>query len=300
MTSLRKYVLITGCSAGGIGAGLAEVFREKGYHVFATLRNPSKLPQTLSKVSNVTPLTLDVLSSESIAAAVKTVSQETGGRLDVLVNNSGQTYIMPALDVDLNKARNLFDLNFFAPLAMIQAFAPLLIEARGIIVNQSSAAAYVPMSFSSQYLLPFALNERRMTDVILCCETGVYNGSKAALTMATDTWGRELQPLGVRTLTLITTGVKTHAFDNIERPKVPESSYYYVIRDYIVRMSDGRLQEGAPDTRTYALKVVGAVQKGTTGEIWVGKDASINHWALRLLPSSVFVSYLTCLFNLSI
>ncbi|KAI6081427.1 short-chain dehydrogenase/reductase [Hypoxylon rubiginosum] len=265
MTSLRKYVLITGCSAGGIGAGLAEVFREKGYHVFATLRNPSKLPQTLSKVSNVTPLTLDVLSSESIAAAVKTVSQETGGRLDVLVNNSGQTYIMPALDVDLNKARNLFDLNFFAPLAMIQAFAPLLIEARGIIVNQSSAAAYVPMSFSS-----------------------VYNGSKAALTMATDTWGRELQPLGVRTLTLITTGVKTHAFDNIERPKVPESSYYYVIRDYIVRMSDGRLQEGAPDTRTYALKVVGAVQKGTTGEIWVGKDASINHWALRLLPSSVF------------
>ncbi|KAI1452134.1 NAD(P)-binding protein [Annulohypoxylon moriforme] len=271
MTSLRKFVLITGCSAGGIGAGLAEVFREKGYHVFATIRNPSKLPPTLSKVSNVTPLTLDVLSSESIAAAVKAVSQETGGRLDVLVNNSGQNFIMPALDVDLDKARKLFDLNFFAPLAMIQAFAPLLVEAGGCIVNQSSAAGYVPMPFGS-----------------------IYNGSKAALTMATGIWGRELQPLGVRTLTLVTTSVRTPAFDKIEKPKIPESSYYYVIRDYIVRMSDGRLQEGSPDTRTFALKVVGEVQKGTAGEIWVGKDASMNRWALRLLPSSVFVSYAAC------
>ncbi|KAI0900057.1 NAD(P)-binding protein [Annulohypoxylon nitens] len=268
MASLRKFVLITGCSAGGIGAGLAEVFREKGYHVFATIRNPSKLPPTLSKVSNVTPLTLDVLSSESIAAAVKAVSQETGGRLDVLVNNSGQNFIMPALDVDLDKARRLFDLNFFAPLAMIQAFAPLLIEARGCIVNHSSAAGYVPMPFAS-----------------------IYNGSKAALTMAAGIWGRELQPLGVRTLTLITTSVKTPAFDNIDKPKVPESSYYYVIRDYITRMSDGRLQEGSPDTRTYALKVVAEVQKGTVGEIWVGKDATMNRWALRLLPSPLFVSY---------
>ncbi|XDG09184.1 hypothetical protein ABKA04_008799 [Annulohypoxylon sp. FPYF3050] len=269
MASLRKFVLITGCSSGGIGAGLAEVFREKGYHVFATIRNPSKLPPTLSKVSNVTPLTLDVLSSESIAAAVKAVSQETGGRLDVLVNNSGQNFIMPALDVDLDKARKLFDLNFFAPLAMIQAFTPLLIEARGCIVNHSSAAGYVPMPFAS-----------------------IYNGSKAALTMASGIWGRELQPLGVRTLTLITTSVKTPAFDNIDKPKVPESSYYYVIRDYITRMSDGRLQEGSPDTRTYALKVVGEVQKGTVGEIWVGKDATMNRWALRLLPSSLFDSVL--------
>ncbi|KAI6080467.1 hypothetical protein F4821DRAFT_251426 [Hypoxylon rubiginosum] len=55
-------------------------------------------------------------------------------------------------------------------------------------------------------------------------------------------------------------------------------------------MSDGRLQEGSPDTLTYTLKVVGEVQKGTVGEIWVGKDATMNRWALRLLPSSMFMS----------
>jgi 1-acylglycerone phosphate reductase len=151
MAALKKSVLITGCSAGGIGAGLADVFREKGYHVFATLRNPSKLPSTLSKASNVTPLTLDVLSPDSIANAVSDVTSHTGGRLDILINNSGQNLIRPALDVSLDEGRKLFDLNFWAPLAMIQAFAPLLIEARGCVVNHSSAAAYVPMPFSSQY-----------------------------------------------------------------------------------------------------------------------------------------------------
>lgn len=153
MAALKRSVLITGCSAGGIGAGLAEAFREKGYHVFATLRNPSTLPSTLSKASNVTPLTLDVLSPDSIAAAVTDVSRHTGGRLDILVNNSGQNFIRPALDVPPEEGRKLFDLNFWAPLAMTQAFAPLLIEARGCVGNQSSAAGYVPMPFGSQCCL---------------------------------------------------------------------------------------------------------------------------------------------------
>lgn len=78
------------------------------------------------------------------------MTKETGGRLDVLANNSGQNFIMPALDIDIENGRKLFDLNFFALLAMIQAFAPLLIEAKGYVVNKSSAAGYVPMPFASQ------------------------------------------------------------------------------------------------------------------------------------------------------
>ncbi len=144
MASLRKSVLVTGCSAGGIGAALAEVFHENGYHVFATARNPSKIPQTLTSASNVTTLTLDVLSSESIAAAVQHVTTETGGGLDVLVNNSGGGYVVPGLDISIEEGKKLFDLNFWAPMAMLQAFAPLLITAKGCIVNNSSANAYVP------------------------------------------------------------------------------------------------------------------------------------------------------------
>jgi 1-acylglycerone phosphate reductase len=108
--------------------------------------------------------------------------------------------------------------------------------------------------------------------------------------MASDIWRRELEPLGVRTLTLITS-VKTPAFDNVEMPKVPENSYYYVIRDYVYCLADGRFQDGAPDPLTYGLKVVSEVDKGTVGEIWVGKDAGMNHWAWKLLSKLVFVSF---------
>jgi 1-acylglycerone phosphate reductase len=156
MSPPKKSVLITGCSTGGIGAGLATAFQKKNYHVFATVRNPSKAPPHLSSAPNVTILTLDVLSPSSIAAAVASVTKETGGRLDVLVNNSGQNLVMPALDTSIEDGRKLFDLNFFAPLAVLQAFAPLLVEARGCVVNQSSAAGYLPMPFlSPSALFPF-------------------------------------------------------------------------------------------------------------------------------------------------
>lgn len=109
--------------------------------------------------------------------------------------------------------------------------------------------------------------------------------------MASDIWRRELEPLGVRTLTLITTSVKTPAFNNVEMPQVPGTSYYHVIRDYISRLGDGRLQDGAPDPLKYGLKVVSEVDRGTVGEIWVGKDATMNHWTWKLLPKSMFVSF---------
>lgn len=120
---------------------------------------------------------------------------------------------------------------------------------------------------------------------------GIYNGSKAALTMATDVWRRELQPLGVRTITLVTTSVKTQAFEHTVMPKVPETSYYSVIRDYVYGLADGRLQDGGQDPLTYGLGVVKAVDNGTVGEIWLGKDATMNYWSWKLLPQPVFVSF---------
>ncbi|OTA82012.1 hypothetical protein M434DRAFT_85027 [Hypoxylon sp. CO27-5] len=264
----HKSVLITGCSAGGIGAALAEVFHEKGYYVFVTLRNPSKVPETLSGAENVTILTLDVLSSESIAAAVESVTRETGGTLDVLINNSGRAFVLPALDSTIEESKKVFDLNFWAPFAMLQAFAPLLIKAKGCIVNNASASAYAPLPLSS-----------------------VYNASKAALTMASETWRHELEPLGVRTVTLITCAVKTRGFDNYQRTEIAESSKYYEIRDFIYGVTDGRLQDNAISARQYANKVVREIEKGTVGIVWAGTNASLLRLATWLLPQSVFVSF---------
>ena len=68
--SSKGTVVITGCSLGGIGASLARLFAARNYHVFATVRTPSKA-QELDSLPNIDVIQLDVTSKESIAAAVK-------------------------------------------------------------------------------------------------------------------------------------------------------------------------------------------------------------------------------------
>lgn len=133
----KKTALITGCSDGGIGAAMAKILCEKGYHVFATLRNTSKAG-TLAALNNVDILDLEVTSEESIARCVEQVKERTGGTLDMLVNNAGRDFVMPLLDTNIKEAKKVFDVNFWSVLAVTQAFAPMVIKAKGVIVNHSS------------------------------------------------------------------------------------------------------------------------------------------------------------------
>jgi 1-acylglycerone phosphate reductase len=80
-------VLITGCSEGGIGDAIAQEFFQRGYRVFATARQLNKVQHL--KELGLDVLSLDVTSSSSIEEVVAHVHSETGGTLDVLVNNSG-------------------------------------------------------------------------------------------------------------------------------------------------------------------------------------------------------------------
>jgi 1-acylglycerone phosphate reductase len=141
----RKTVLVTGCSAGGLGDAMAEAFQQAGFHVFATARNPAKISSTLSARTHVDILALDVTSADSIAACVAKVTSKTGGRLDVLVNNAGGGLIKPLLHTSLTEAKALYDVNVWGLFAMAQACAPLLIETKGAMVNISSIGGTNPV-----------------------------------------------------------------------------------------------------------------------------------------------------------
>lgn len=145
-----KSVLITGCSTGGIGYALAQEFQKRGLTVFATARTLSKM-SGLEKLPNTTLFALDVSSPTDIASAVELVKTATGGRLDYLVNNSGQNYVMPFLDQDIEQAKRMFEVNFWGVFRMIQGFAPLLIEAKGTIVNIGSIVSYLHSPFLSEF-----------------------------------------------------------------------------------------------------------------------------------------------------
>lgn len=146
----KKTALITGCSEGGIGAAMTRVLREKGFHVFATLRNLSKAG-SLAQLDDVEILELDVTSKESIDKCAKAVEKRTGGTLDVLINNAGADYVTPLLDVSIDDAKRFYDLNVWSVLGVTQAFAPMLIRAKGVVCSHSSIAAIMPLAWSGTF-----------------------------------------------------------------------------------------------------------------------------------------------------
>ncbi|RAL63921.1 hypothetical protein DID88_003109 [Monilinia fructigena] len=228
----QKTVLITGCSEGGIGDALARSFHCKGLRVFATARNILKI-EHLKKLGLDT-LPLDVTDATSIKAAVERVKLETGGTLDFLVNNSGTGYSMPLLDTEVSVARKMFDVNVFALIAITQAFAPLLINSKGTIINIGSIAGLSPSYWQ-----------------------GYYNASKAAVNLITDQLRVELEPFGVKVILVITGVVKTRFFENQPSVKLPENSLYAPARDIVEHAAAGNvLLENAEDPDVLANKVV--------------------------------------------
>ena len=132
-----KYALVTGSSEGGIGAAICAEFQKNDIHVFATARNLEKLGE-IRHLKNVTAVPLDVTKPESIVAAKEIVAKATGGRLDYLINNSGAQHVAPLLDFDIQLGRDMYEVNVWGVIAMVQGFAPLLVAAKGTVCNIAS------------------------------------------------------------------------------------------------------------------------------------------------------------------
>ncbi|KAF2689757.1 NAD(P)-binding protein [Lentithecium fluviatile CBS 122367] len=273
-TGRKKYALITGCTPGGIGHFLALEFAEKGFHVLATVRDPAKYT---SPHPRITFVPLELTSDASIAALLTLVTESTGGKLDILYNNAGRNYTVPALDIDPKEVELTFDANLYSVMKMCKTFTPLLIEAKGTIVQTGSLAALMPYVFGS-----------------------VYNATKAALHAYSDTLRVELAPLGVRVITVVTGGVKS----NIARTHrvLPADSYYQPIADsYEQRLMHS--QELSMDTRAYARSCVRQVLGGEGWVVkkrwfWEGKMSWVVWFAWTFLPRGVLDFYFTRTFRL--
>ena len=271
-TEGKRTVLITGCSPGGIGHALAIQFHSKGLHVFATARNVNAVADL--KDRGIEVLQLEVTSSEDVAETQQYISHRTNGSLDYLINNAGRNYTMPALDVDLSEVQATFETNVFAVMRMCQTFAPLLIQAKGTIVQIGSLAGEIPYVFGS-----------------------AYNASKAALHAYSDTLRVELAPFDVKVMVVVTGGVQS----NIARThrELPEGSLYHPLETEY-RRRQVHSQEAAMETTVYAEGVVKAALKAkSTRTLWRGHHAW-NVWLLlTLMPRMFWDYYFTKVFNLT-
>ncbi len=156
--SSEKAVLITGATTG-IGRMAAEHLAANGYFVYAGARKQSDIDE-LNKLDNIQAVRLDVTVQEDIDAAVAHVRKEGRG-LWGLVNNAGVNVVGPLIEFSDEDFDFVYEVNVRGVFKVTKAFAPLIIESSGRIVNISSVsgigtgAAYGPYSMSKHAIEAF-------------------------------------------------------------------------------------------------------------------------------------------------
>lgn len=189
--STQKAVLITGASTG-IGRRTTELLASKGYFVYAGARKQKDL-DALSAMENVQGIRLDVTIQKEIDAAVEAVRK--GGRgLYGLINNAGVFTGGPLIETDIGELQWLFDVNVYGAYRVTQAFAPLIIESKGRIINISSISGVLdwpmggPYSMSKHAVEAFndtlALEMARFDVNVSAVEPGNYKSDISATARA--------------------------------------------------------------------------------------------------------------------
>jgi NAD(P)-dependent dehydrogenase (short-subunit alcohol dehydrogenase family) len=171
--SQRGAVVVTGASSG-IGEACARRLAGLGFEVFAGVRKAEDGERLAREIAGMTPLRIDVIDADSIAAAAQSVSEQTQGRLAGLVNNAGVAVPAPIEHQAIDDFRRQIEVNLIGQVAVTQAFLPQLRAARGRIVNVSSIGGKVAVPL-----------------------LGAYAASKFGLEGFSDTLRRELRPWGI-------------------------------------------------------------------------------------------------------
>lgn len=149
---MNKVWFITGANSG-IGNGVALAALEAGNRVVATGRDMNKLRAAFDKKGgeNLFLVDLDVTDAEqSKAATAKAI--EKFGRIDVLVNNAGNSLLGNFEEMTVADIKRQLDTNFFGAVNLMHAVLPGMRKQRsGHIINISSVAGGIGMKHCSAY-----------------------------------------------------------------------------------------------------------------------------------------------------
>jgi len=178
MSQAMKNVVITG-SSSGFGESAAKAFADKGYLVWATMRdansrNAAKKTDLQAYADSITVVEMDVASDTSVSAGFAQIMDNID-TVDVLINNAGIAYLGITEAFSVDQAHAQMNINYFGAIRVMQAVLPAMRQAgSGLIINTSSIVGRI---------------------------TGPYFGTYAATKHALEAYSQslryELAPLGV-------------------------------------------------------------------------------------------------------
>ncbi|XP_062149127.1 short-chain dehydrogenase RED1-like [Alnus glutinosa] len=235
----KEVVLITGCSAGGIGHALARAFADKNCLVVATSRSRASMAD-LEQDPRFFLQELDVLSDASVQHVLSRVLDKYG-RIDVLVNNAGVGCVAPLAEIPLSAIQHTFNTNVFGCMRLVQAVSPHMASRRkGKIVNVGSVTAMAPSPWN-----------------------GAYIASKAALHALTDTLRLELRPLGIDVINVVPGAVRSNIANSTMATynRMPELKLYKPFEAAIRERAFFSQGMKSTPTEEFAKNTVAAVLK---------------------------------------
>ncbi len=197
-----RCVLISGASSG-IGYGVAQGLRTRGYRVIASARKQEDVQRLAAE--GFTAVQLDLASSASIQAAFEATLAHTGGRLYGLFNNGGFGQLGALADISRDALRAQFEVNVFGAHELTRLAIPVMrAQGAGRIIQNSSLLGLVALKYR-----------------------GAYNASKFALEALSDTLRQELYGTGVRVILIepgpITSRFRENAYRTFERTVLCEN-----------------------------------------------------------------------------
>jgi short-subunit dehydrogenase len=227
-SSSRPLALVTGASAG-IGRAYAERLASDGYDLVVVARRAERLDEVKRHLESgygvsVQPLVAD-LSTESGRRAVDVIA--TQPRLEVVVDSAALAYYKPFLDLPRDEAEELVNLNILAPVRMIHAALPGMVErGKGTVVSFSSLLAFSARSENPQ--LP---------------KRAVYTASKAFLLTFFELLAVELRDTGVKVQIVCPGVVKTefHTRQNMDMSSRPRLEPEEIVKASMIGLERGEV-----------------------------------------------------------
>jgi len=169
---MSSTLFITGASTG-IGRAAALYFRDKGWNVVASMRDPSAHADLIS--DSMKTVALDVTDGKTIASAFD-AALAAFGQVDVLVNNAGYGTFGPFEAASDEQIDRQFATNVTGLMHVTRAFLPHFRErGSGTIINISSVGGRAAFPFYS-----------------------LYHGTKWAIEGFSESLNFELNPFGIR------------------------------------------------------------------------------------------------------
>ena len=151
----RKTALITGAS-GGIGLELARFFAKDGYDLVLIARNQQKLDEVAAKLAaengiEVMTLACDLAAREA-PRSIFSFTEKHQIEVDALANNAGFGYDAAFVESDLQRQRDLLQVNNTAVMELCRLFGEQMAKrGSGEILNIASMAGFMPGAYMATY-----------------------------------------------------------------------------------------------------------------------------------------------------